>query len=349
MTQAQPITKNRLHAAFSNDKASRPPIWLMRQAGRYLPEYRETRAQAGSFLNLCYNPKLATEVAMQPIRRFDLDASILFSDILVVPHGLGQDVRFEEGKGPLLTPITSAQDYAAFDIDVMLDKLSPVYETVDRMRSALPKDVSLIGFTGAPWTVATYMLEGRSTREFMVAKTWAYSRQDDFAPLMALLVEAITAHLLAQVKAGADVLQIFDTWAGIFDDWGFENWVEKPIAKIIHSVKAVHPEVPILVFTRNAGARFDGLADRIGADGLALDCMVPLDWARDVIQKQTLVQGNLDPIVLRIGGEGMERSLTRILNALRGGKYIFNLGHGILPQTPPEHVAQLVNFVRNFD
>ncbi len=285
---------------------------------------------------------------MQPIRRFDLDASILFSDILVVPHCLGQDVRFEEGVGPLLTPIGSAKDYAGFDISKMLDKLSPVYETVDRMRTELPKDISLIGFTGAPWTVATYMLEGRSTREFMTAKTWAYARQEEFAPLIDLLIEAISAHLLAQVKAGADVLQIFDTWAGIFDDWGFENWVEKPIAAVIRKVKALHPHIPILVFTRNAGVRFDGLAARLGADGLSLDCMVPLDWARDVMQPQTLIQGNLDPIVLRIGGEGMERSLSRILTALRGGRYIFNLGHGILPQTPPEHVEQLVSFVRNY-
>lgn len=354
LTASQPnlmpsIPKGRLAKAFTNEKPSCPPIWLMRQAGRYLPEYKQTRAEAGSFLNLCYNPKLAAEVAMQPLRRFDLDATILFSDILVIPHGLGQPVRFEEGIGPILDPIGSAKDLADFNIDSMLDKLSPVYETVDLMRSSIDKDVTLIGFTGAPWTVATYMLEGRSTREFITGKTWAYGRQDEFAALIDLLVEAISAHLCAQVKAGAEILQIFDTWAGIFDDWGFKTWVEKPIRKIISKVKAVYPNIPILVFARGAGVRYDGLAERLGADGLSMDCTVPLDWGRDVVQAQTVIQGNLDPIVLTLGGDAMKSALAKILDSWAGGRFIFNLGHGIPPQTPPEHVAEMVNFVRNYD
>jgi len=324
-------------------------MWLMRQAGRYLPEYRATRAEAGSFLDLCYNPKLATEVAIQPLRRFDLDATILFSDILVIPHGLGQPVRFEEGIGPILDPICSAKDLKGFDVDAMIKKLSPVYETVDLMRSSIDKDVTLIGFTGAPWTVATYMIEGKGTREFIKGKLWAYSRQDEFKALIELLVEAITAHLCAQVKAGAEVLQIFDTWAGIFDDWAFKTWVEQPIAQIIKNVKSLYPTIPILVFARSAGARYDGLAQRIGADGLSLDCTVPLDWGRDVVQSQTLIQGNLDPIVLTIGGEPMKAALAKILDAWCGGRFIFNLGHGIPPQTPPENVAEMVDFVRNYD
>jgi len=348
MTISLPMTGSRLNAAFTNSSNICPPIWLMRQAGRYLPEYRKIRAQAGSFLNLCYNPKLATEVALQPIRRFDLDASILFSDILVIPHALGQPVRFDEGVGPILDPICSAKDLVDFYVETMLENLSPVYETVDLLRSKLPKDVSLIGFSGAPWTVATYMLEGRSSKDFMTAKTWAYGRIDEFQILIDLLVDCVSAHLCAQMKAGADVLQIFDTWANVFDEWGFKTWVEKPISDIIKNVKSVYPNVPILVFTRGAGARFDGLAKRIQADGLSLDCGVPLAYGRDIMQRDSLIQGNLDPILLAVGGPTMERAIHEILNYWQAGRFIFNLGHGILPQTPPEHVEQMVKIVRSY-
>ncbi len=335
----------RLSAAFQAP-AARPPIWLMRQAGRYLPEYRETRAEAGSFLDLCYNPRLAVEVALQPLRRFDLDAAILFSDILVIPDGLGQPVRFDEGVGPVLMRLEDTADFAPLSLERMRAHLAPVYETVDRLRAELPRDVSLIGFSGAPWTIATYMLEGRSSREFTLGKYWAYARPEDFRVLVEILVEAVTAHLSAQVEAGADVLQLFDSWAGVLDDWGFRTWVEAPIRAIVGKLKARHPKVPVILFARGAGARFAGLAARTGVDAVALDCTVPLAWARETVQSETVIQGNLDPAILRIGGPAMERAVADILAAWASGRFIFNLGHGILPDTPPQHVAALVRQVR---
>lgn len=341
-----PATLSRMQAAFTAPNLGRPPIWLMRQAGRYLPEYKATRAEAGSFLDLCYNPRLAVEVALQPLRRFDLDAAILFSDILVIPDGLGQPVRFDEGVGPVLLRLEDTQDFAALSIERMSRHLAPVYETVDRLRAALPSETALIGFSGAPWTLATYMLEGRGSREFHLGKYWAYARPDDFALLIDILVEAVVEHLSAQVRAGADVLQIFDSWAGVLDDWGFRQWVEGPVKRIIGQLEARHPEVPVLLFARGAGARYAGLAARVGADGIALDCTVPLAWARDEVQAETVVQGNLDPAILRIGGDAMARATRAILEAWSGGRFIFNLGHGILPDTPPQHVAALVRMIR---
>lgn len=341
-----PAATTRLSAAFRAPTAGSPPIWLMRQAGRYLPEYRATRAEAGSFLDLCYNPRLAVEVALQPLRRFDLDAAILFSDILVIPDGLGQPLRFEEGVGPVLMRLEDTADVARLSLERMRAHLEPVYETVSRLRAELPRAVSLIGFSGAPWTVATYMLEGRGSREFHLAKYWAYARPEDFRVLIDLLVEATVSHLSAQVDAGADVLQLFDTWAGVFDDRGFAAWVEDPIRRIVARLKARYPQVPVIVFARGAGARLAGLARRLGADGLGLDPTVPLAWARETVQPETTVQGNLDPAILRIGGEAMERAIDDVLAAWRGGRFIFNLGHGILPDTPPQHVAALVRRVR---
>lgn len=341
-----PAATTRLSAAFRAPTGAKPPIWLMRQAGRYLPEYRATRAEAGSFLDLCYNPRLAVEVALQPLRRFDLDAAILFSDILVIPDGLGQPLRFDEGVGPVLMRLEETGDVARLSLERMQAHLAPVYETVARLRAELPRDVSLIGFSGAPWTIATYMLEGRGSREFHLAKYWAYARPDDFRTLIDLLVEAIVSHLSAQVAAGADVLQIFDTWAGVLDDRGFDAWVEAPIRRIVRQLRARHPQVPVIVFARGAGARFAGLAARTGAEGIGLDCTVPLAWAKAEVQPDATIQGNLDPAILRIGGEAMARAIDDILAAWQGGRFIFNLGHGILPDTPPEHVAALVRRVR---
>ncbi len=347
MTQIEtPVSVNPMLAAFAAPNSGPPPVWLMRQAGRYLPEYKATRAEAGSFLDLCYNPRLAVEVALQPLRRFDLDAAILFSDILVIPDGLGQPVRFEEGVGPVLLRLEDTEDFARLAIARMTTHLAPVYETVARLRAALPRETALIGFSGAPWTLATYMIEGRSTREFHLAKYWAYARSDDFALLVDILVEAVVEHLSAQVRAGAGILQIFDSWAGVLDDWGFRRWVEEPTRRIVAKLKARHPSVPILLFARGAGARHAGLAARVGVDGVALDCTVPLQWARERVQSATVVQGNLDPVILRIGGAAMQRAVNDILEAFAGGRFIFNLGHGILPDTPPEHVAALVNMVR---
>jgi uroporphyrinogen decarboxylase len=318
----------------------------MRQAGRYLPEYREVRARAGSFLDLCYSPKYAAEVALQPIRRFDLDAAILFSDILVIPDGLGQMTRFDEGVGPVLMRLEGIDDFSLLSLTRMENHLVPVYQTVADLRATLPPEVALIGFSGAPWTLATYMLEGKSSREFELAKYWAYARPEDFSRLVDILVEAVVLHLSQQIKAGAQALQIFDTWAGVLDGWGFRRWVEDPIRRIAARLKRDFPEVPILAFARGAGAQFDGLAQRLGVDGLSLDAAVPLAWGRDVVQKQTLIQGNLDPAILRIGGPAMDRAVRDILAAWQGGRFVFNLGHGILPDTPPQHVEALVRLVR---
>jgi len=333
-----------------NGRMGPTPVWLMRQAGRYLPEYREVRARAGGFFDLCYNPGLACEVALQPIRRFGLDAAILFSDILVIPDALGQGVRFDEGVGPVLSPLSDGRALAALDADGVERRLAPVFETLERMRGALPPETAVIGFSGAPWTIAVYMLEGRASREFLIAKSWVYGRREEFSRLIALLEEAISRYLIRQVESGAQMLQLFDTWAMVLDDAAFVEWVEKPTARIVARVKARFPRVPVVAFPRGAGASLEGFARRTGVDGISIDTRTPLAWARDRLRPETAVQGNLDPCILRIGGPAMRRAAAAIMAALSGrGRFVFNLGHGILPDTPPDHVAELVRLVRELD
>jgi uroporphyrinogen decarboxylase len=332
--------------ALKGEGLKRPPIWLMRQAGRYLPEYREVRAKAGSFLDLCYNPALATEVTLQPIRRFGFDAAILFSDILVVADALGQTVGFEEGRGPVLEPLKDGKDLAKLSLETFHDRLSPVYETVTRIRSALPPETALIGFAGAPWTVASYMIEGGSSRDFAKAKGWMYGRIADFAALIALLVDATSQYLIRQVEAGAEVLQLFDSWAGALSHPDMRHFSLAPLRQIAANVHAVHPQVPILLFPRCIGAGYLDFATEKFAQGLSLDPGVPLEWARDQLQPQACLQGNLDPLLLVAGGRSMSAGVARILNRLAKGPFVFNLGHGIAPETPPEHVAELVRLVR---
>ena len=324
-----------------------PPIWMMRQAGRYLPEYRATRKSAGSFLDLCYNPDLAVEVTLQPIRRFDFDASILFSDILVVPHALGRDLRFEEGRGPLMTPIEAREiaslreiDPASFHVN-----LEPVYETVRRLRAELPGRTTLLGFCGAPWTVATYMIAGHGTPDQAPARLFGYADPDAMTRLLDVLAERSAEYLIRQIEAGADAVQIFDSWAGVLDEATFEAYCVKPVARMVERVRAAFPDTPIIGFPKGAGSLYDGYRKRTGVDALGLDWSVPLSQARR-LQGEGAVQGNLDPLRLQAGGRALEEGVGTILEALRDGPFVFNLGHGITPQVPVEHVERMVALVK---
>ncbi|UVK42661.1 uroporphyrinogen decarboxylase [Mesorhizobium sp. AR07] len=322
-----------------------PPLWMMRQAGRYLPEYRETRRRAGSFLDLCYDPDLAVEVTLQPIERFGFDASILFSDILVVPHALGRDVRFEEGRGPLLTPITAAE-IEALESKTFHVNLEPVYETVRRLRARLPDETTLIGFCGAPWTVATYMIAGHGTPDQAPARLFAYREPAAFQYLLKVLVDHSAAYLIRQIEAGADVVQIFDSWSGVLDDASFDLFCVQPVAEIVRQVRAVHPDVPIIGFPKGAGARYQTYRQKTGVTALGIDWTVPLGAAKD-LQRSGAVQGNLDPLRLVAGGKALSDGVEAVLKALGDGPLIFNLGHGITPETPIAHVEAMVKLVRS--
>ncbi len=318
----------------------------MRQAGRYLPEYRETRAQAGSFLQLCYNPELATEVTLQPIRRYGFDAAILFADILIVPDALGQEVWFAEGEGPKLDAIRRGEDLARLDLARADEKFAKIYETVRLLHQALPQKTTLIGFCGAPWTVATYMVGGGGSPDQAAARLWAYRQPRVFKRLISLLVEASFHYLSGQIKAGAEVVQIFDSWAGSLPDDEFRRWVIEPTRVLVQKLKAAHPQVPVIGFPRGVGPLARDFVRRTGVDAISCDTSLQLSWMRRNLQTQVAVQGNLDPLLLIAGGSAMTRRVRQILKALRGGPHIFNLGHGITPQTPPDHVARLVELVR---
>lgn len=322
-----------------------PPLWMMRQAGRYLSEYREARKRAGSFLDLCYNPDFAVEVTLQPIDRFDFDASILFSDILVVPHALGRDLHFEEGRGPMMTPITAA-DIAAVNTETFHVNLEPVYETVRQLRRKLPGKTTLIGFCGAPWTVATYMVAGHGTPDQAPTRLFAYREPAAFLRLLKILTDQSAAYLIRQIEAGADAVQIFDSWSGILDEPCFEAFCVAPVAEIVRQVRQVYPDVPIIGFPKGAGRHYEAYRQKTGVTGLGLDWTVPLATAR-ALQRGGAVQGNLDPLRLTAGGAALTDGVGAILKALGDGPLIFNLGHGITPETPVAHVEQMVKLVRS--
>jgi uroporphyrinogen decarboxylase len=330
---------------FSGKSLSPPPIWLMRQAGRYLPEYRQVRAKAGSFLDLCFNPELAAEITLQPIRRYGFDAAIIFSDILVVPWALGQTVRFVEGEGPQLDPVRAIGDLVRLRLQELANRLAPVYEAVARTRTALPKETALIGFCGAPWTVATYMVAGQGTSDQAPARLWAYRDGDAFGGLIDLLVEASAEHLAAQASAGAEVLQIFDTWAGTLPDRELDAWVIEPTRRIVEAVRQKGVSVPIIGFPRGIGSRAGAYVDRTRVDAVGCDTAMALSTMRELAVR-SVVQGNLDPLLLVVGGPALDREIDALTEAMTGRRFIFNLGHGIVPETPPEHVAQLVARVR---
>ncbi len=340
-TRAKPMLR-----ALQGEVLAKPPIWLMRQAGRYLPEYRELRRQVPGFLDLCFTPKLATEATLQPIRRFDLDAAILFSDILVVPSGLGQSVGFREGEGPVLQPVRSRSDLRSLSLDGFVDRVSPVFETVGCVASLLPKQTTLIGFAGAPWTVATYMVEGGASRDFAFVKGWAFTDPEGFGELIIRLADATILYLANQIEAGAEAIQIFESWAGILPETAFRRWVIAPTKRIVAALKERFPSVPVIGFPRGAGLLYRTYFLETGVKALSLDPTVPPGIACRTLQSIGAVQGNLDPSLLVAGGVAMEAAVAAILDAFRGGPFVFNLGHGIVPATPVENVARLVELVR---
>ncbi|SEQ54411.1 uroporphyrinogen decarboxylase [Faunimonas pinastri] len=340
-----PRADAKLLRALKGEAFEVPPIWIMRQAGRYLPEYRETRKRAGSFLDLCYSPKLATEVTLQPISRFDLDAAILFSDILVIPQALGYSVEFIEGKGPQVETVDLAK-IRFEDADRTVAKLERVLEAVDRIRGVLPDEKPLIGFCGAPWTVATYMIAGHGTPDQAPARLAAYRDEAGFSRLIDILVDASAAYLIAQLRAGADCVQIFDSWAGVLDDDQFRKWSVEPARRIIARVREAVPGAPVIAFARGAGARLGDYARETGAEGIGVDWTVPPQIAASVVGPKQAVQGNLDPLRLIAGGTALDRGVDDVLLAMRGRPHIFNLGHGITPDTPISHVEQLIRRIR---
>jgi uroporphyrinogen decarboxylase len=323
-----------------------PPIWLMRQAGRYLPEYRALRQKIGNFLDLCLDPKSAAEVTLQPIRRFGFDAAILFSDILVVPYALGQNVAFTVADGPRLDAIDDADDLHKLRRELDHKRLAPVYEAIVRVRSRLPASVTLLGFCGAPWTLATYMIAGAGTPDQIPAREFAYRAPEPFAELLDILVEASASYLIRQFEAGVDVVQIFDSWAGIVPDDEFDRCCVEPCARIIATVRAQIPTAKFIGFPRGAGSRLKRYIDAVPVDAVGLDWTIDLAFAREELQRRKPVQGNLDPVVLLVGGRSLDRSVDRIMENFKAGPFIFNLGHGVLPDTPVAHVEQLVARVR---
>lgn len=340
-----PVAEKRLLATVLGQRQERPPVWIMRQAGRYLPEYRETRTKARNFLELCYTPELAVEVTLQPLRRFDLDAAILFSDILVIPDALGQSVRFETGEGPILEPL-GPDDVARLDRDRAMSHLAPVLETVRRLRASLPADKTLIGFCGSPWTVATYMLGGRGSSDQWTARKFALQHPEAFERLMDILVATSVDYLVAQFEAGADVVQLFESWALNLDDAAFARQVIAPNKRIVEGVRARVPNAPIIGFPRGAAGNLPRYAREVGINAMGIDYSTPLDFVRNALPADLPLQGNLDPLRLVVGGEAMESQVRAILEAFSNRPHIFNLGHGIVPETPIAHVEALIGMIK---
>jgi len=335
------VTERPFLAPFRGIASTRPPWWMLRQAGRYLPEYWEVRNRAKGFLDLCYSPELASEVTLQPIRRFGMDAAIVFSDILVIPDALGQRVSYVQGEGPKLEPIA----VEALNPEGAGERLAPVYETIQRVRAALSEEKALIGFAGSPWTVATYMVEGGSSREFARIRHQAIAEPQAFGRLVDKLVVATIDYLDRQARAGVDALQLFESWAGILPEPMFRKWIVEPTQRIVDALRARHPSLPIIGFPRAAGALITTYAEETGVDAISLDLTVPVRWARSTMPSKVM-QGNLDPLVLVAGGRVLDDEVRRICDAFAGHPFVFNLGHGIVPETPPDHVARVAELLR---
>lgn len=340
-----PSVHKPLLATVLGQRQSRPPIWIMRQAGRYLPEYRQTRAQAKGFLDLCYRPDLAIEVSLQPLRRFDLDAAILFSDILVIPDALGQTVRFVEGEGPQLDPV-GVDTLAQLRPDRVLRHLAPVLETVAGIRAAISPEKTLIGFCGSPWTVATYMIGGKGSSDQAAARLFALQHPEAFDRLIDILVEASIEYLAAQFEAGADVVQLFESWALNLDEVAFTRQVIEPNRRIVDGLRQRVPNAPVIGFPRGAAGMIDAYVRATGVNMVGIDYATPVDFVRTALSTDVGVQGNLDPLRLVAGGEQMETRARQIIAGFSDRPHVFNLGHGIVPQTPVEHVARLVEIVK---
>lgn len=332
--------------ALNARKTDSVPFWFMRQAGRYLPEYRKLRAEKGGFLAMALDPEAACEITLQPIRRFGMDAAIIFSDILVVPMALGQKLSFEAGEGPKLEPM----DFKNLDYKESI--LNPVFEALSRVREGLSREgfsnTALIGFAGGPWTVAAYMIQGSGSKDFAKAKAMAENDQGNFSALIDVLVDSTSCYLIKQVEAGAEALQIFESWAGLLDAHQFAKWVIAPTKKIIQNIRKIHPHIPIIGFPRLAGESYVAYAEETGVTAIGLDQTVSTSWAAQNLQTRIPVQGNLDPELLIGGGEAMEHATRSILKDLTKKPFVFNLGHGINKETPVEHVEQLVKIIRNF-
>ncbi|MCF1707594.1 uroporphyrinogen decarboxylase [Tabrizicola sp. J26] len=341
------MTEKTILRALKGEVLPTPPIWMMRQAGRYLPEYRATRAQAGDFLSLCYTPDLAAEVTLQPIRRFGFDAAILFADILLICQALGAKLWFETGEGPRLSTVTSAAEIEALKpADAIHDTLAPVYETVRILSRELPKETTLIGFAGAPWTVATYMVAGRGTRDQGPAHALKTSDRAAFQALIDRLTDATIDYLSMQVQVGAEVVKLFDSWAGSLKGQDFTDFAVAPTARIIAELKSRHPGLPIIAFPREAGQGYVGFARATGADCVALDNSVSPEWAAANVQVDGCVQGNLAPGYMVTGGPEMDTAIRQVVRAFAKGPHIFNLGHGITPEADPDNVARMIEVVR---
>jgi uroporphyrinogen decarboxylase len=336
--QAKPLLR-----ALAGETLSTPPWWLMRQAGRYLPEYREIRARAHDFVELCLTPELAAELTLQPIRRYGMDGAILFSDILMLPYALGQKLAYHEREGPVLERIEDHAGVARLNPERVGSTLEPVCETARRVREALDTRTTLIGFAGAPWTVATYMVEGGGSRDFRRVKSWAYRDPEAFNSLINLLAEATIEYLTSQIKAGVEVVQLFDTWAGILPEPAFVRWVIEPTRRIVAALKHAFGNYPIIGFPRGAGALHERYLRETGVDGIGIDTAVPPGYAQRTLQPHGTVQGNLDPVLLIVGGAALEEAVRGLRRTLGRGPYVFNLGHGVLPETPPENVQTLAH------
>jgi uroporphyrinogen decarboxylase len=338
-----------LLAALRGEVRRPPPLWLMRQAGRYLPEYRAVRAGVRGFLELCYTPDLAVEVTLQPIRRFGFDAAILFSDILVVPDALGAEVTFVEGEGPRLSTVREPRDLDRLGMDRQREHLAPVYETVRRLSRELPPEVTLIGFSGAPWTLAAYMVEGQGSREYAAARRLARREPAFFGRLIQLLTAAVEEHLAAQIEAGAEAVQLFDSWAGVLPEEECERWCMAPVRTIVAGLRRRFPQVPVIAFPRGIGASYERYAELVPTEALALDTTVPMGWAARSLRPggSLCLQGNLDPLALLGPIPAMLAEADRIVASAQGRALVFNLGHGVLPETPPEAVAALATHLKS--
>ena len=325
-----------------------PPVWMMRQAGRYLPEYRELRSRTRDFLEFCYTPSIATEATLQPIRRYGFDASILFADILLILDAMDRNLRFVQGEGPVLDPIERASDLSTVPVPKQIDRLSPVFETVDRLRTALPDETTLIGFAGSPWTVAVYAIEGRGGTEKTGPRLWAHEKPEELDRVIQLISETTVEYLLGQAKAGADTLMLFDSWASGLPEHMFERYVIKPTRWITDTLKARGCDLPIIGFARQCGAMLKPYAEETGVAGVGLDTSVPAGYVNAALAPTIPVQGQLDPLSLIVGGDQLRRQTEAILEAYAGRPHIFNLGHGITPPTPPEHVSEMLDVIRNW-
>jgi uroporphyrinogen decarboxylase len=331
--------------ALGGEALTPPPWWLMRQAGRYLPEYRAIRARAKGFVEMCLTPTVAAELTLQPVHRYHMDGAILFSDILMLPYALGQKLTFREGEGPILEPTENYADIRRLKPSQTLSRLEPVFNAVHRIAEALDPSTTLIGFAGSPWTVATYMVEGGVSKDFRRVKTWAYRDTDSFGALIDLLVEGTIDILAAQMAAGAEVVQLFDSWAGILPESGFGHWVIEPTRRIVSALKHRFPDHPIIGFPRGAGLLYERYIIETGVAGIGLDAMVPAGYARARLQQQATIQGNLDPMLLVVGGTPLETAVRELCRTFAGGPFVFNLGHGVLPETPPENVEMLARLL----